>query len=264
MAWLLLLWITPQLTVLTGRFRPHNTLLAAKGMSKLSETTRPDWFARGTAILGLLVAVAAILVPYYRDKVDSQETLSITATPESGGGILRLSDDLEKSHAIQMPWVFTVSNTGKVKLSITSYSVQKIEGQGVSYFKGLDGGATDASNRFFPFPQTLDAGESISFRLYLGFIPPKEVEEILRKMLTENGPVDYHAGFIALAKQGLTFYGGSATYKEIPNAGFMVSIGSTSNDNDPVYRVSFHTGRGNVFQIYTSESLAKWQQLAKP
>jgi hypothetical protein len=216
------------------------------------------------AIIGLLVAIAAIIAPYYKEKADSQEALSITATPESGGGILRLSGDLDKSRAIQIPWVFTVSNTGKVKLSITSYSVQKIEGQGVSYFNGLDGGATDTSNRFFPFPQTLDAGESISFRLHLGFVPTKKVEKILRKMLIENGPVNYHSGFIALAKKGLTFYGGSATYKEIPNAGVMVSLDSSLQDSDPVYRVSFNTGRGNVFPIFTSESVAKWQQLTRP
>jgi len=203
-------------------------------------------------------------MPYYKDKVDSQEALSITATPESGGGILRLSDNLDKSRAIQIPWIFTISNTGKVKLSITSYSVQKIEGQGVSYFNGLDGGTTDASNKVFPFPQTLDAGESITFRLYLGFIPPGEVEKILRNMLNENGPVTYHAGFIALAKKSLTFYGGNATYKEIPDAGVMVSIDSTTYDKDPVYRVSFSTGRGNAFPIFTSESVAKWQQLTKP
>jgi hypothetical protein len=227
----------------------------------LSETTKPDWFARGIAILGLLVATAAIIIPYYKDKVDSQEALSITASPESGDGILRLSDNLEKSRAIQIPWVFTLSNTGKVKLSVTSYSVQKIEGQAVSYFSGLDGGTTDASNRPLPFPQTLDAGESISFRLHLGFIPPEEVEEILRKMLIESGPVNYHAGFIELAKKGLTFYGGSATYKEAPNAGYLISMNSMPDDKDPVYRVSFSTGRGNVFPIFTSESLAKWQQL---
>jgi hypothetical protein len=230
----------------------------------LGEKTKPDWFARGTAILGLLVAIAAILVPYYKDKVDSQEALSITAVPESGSAIMRLSDNVEKTRAIQIPWLFTLSNTGKVKLSVTSYTVQKLEGQGVSYFGGLDGGATDASNRPLPFPQTLDAGESISFRLHLGYIPPKEVEDTLRKMLTEGGPVSYHDGFIELAKQGLTFYGGNATYKEFQGGGHMIRLDSMPNDSDPVYRISFATGRGNAFPIYTSESLAKWQQLTRP
>jgi len=218
----------------------------------LSETTKPDWFARGIAILGLLVATAAIIVPYYKDKVDSQEALSITASPESGDGILRLSDNLEKSRAIQLPWVFTLSNTGKVKLSVTSYSVRKIEGRAVSYFNGLDGGTTDASNRPLPFPQTLDAGESISFRLHLGFIPPQEVEEILRNLLIEGGPVNYRAGFIELAKKGLTFYGGSANYKEIPNACYLISMDSTPDDKDPVYRISFSTGRGSSKGIYAA------------
>jgi hypothetical protein len=94
--------------------RSHHTLLssdgglAGKGATNLCETTRPDWFERGMAILGLLVALAAIVMPYYKDKVYSQEALSITATPESGGGILRLSDNLNKSSAIQIPWIITL------------------------------------------------------------------------------------------------------------------------------------------------------------
>lgn len=230
----------------------------------MSGDTKADWFARGTAIIGLIVAIAAIIVPFYKDKADSQEALSITATPETGGGILRLSNNMEKSRAIQIPWVITLSNTGKVKLSITSYSIQKIEGQGISYFPGLDGGATDSTNSPFPFPQTLDAGESIAFRLHIGFLPTKEVGKILRNMLNEHGPVDYHSGFIALAKKGLTFYGGSASYQEFPNAGgTMVSIDSSSYKNDPIYKVSFISGRGNKFPIITSETAAKWQ-LTRP
>lgn len=230
----------------------------------MSETNRPDWFARGTAILGLVVAIIAIFFPYYKDEADSQEALSISASPEAGSEILRLSDNLEKSRAIQVPWVITLSNTGKVKLSVTSYSVQKIEGQAVSYFSGLDGGTTDASNKPFPFPQVLDAGESISFRLYLGFIPPKKVEATLREMLTKEGPVSYDKGFVKLAQQGLTLYGGSATYKEIPSAGYMITRDSIMNDKDPVYQVSFSTGRGNQFRIYASESLAIMQKLTMP
>jgi hypothetical protein len=230
----------------------------------LSEDSRHDWFARITAILAVTVAVAAIAVPYYKDKAESQEALSIAAIPESVGGILRLSDNMEKSQAIQIPWVFTLSNAGKVKLSITSYSVQKIEAQGASYFPGLDGGATDSANRPFPFPQTLDAGESISFRLHIGFLPPKGVENILRNMLNEHGPVDYHSGFIALAKKGLTFYGGSASYNEYSNARVMVSIDPSSYKKDPIYKVSFTSGRGNEFPIITSETAAKWQQQTTP
>ncbi|MEO5326870.1 MAG: hypothetical protein H7829_01340 [Magnetococcus sp. THC-1_WYH] len=225
----------------------------------MSEDTKPDWFARGMAIIGLIIAIAAIIVPYYKDKADSQEALSIAAAPESGGGILRLSDNLEKSRAIQMPWIVTLSNTGKVRLSITSYSIQKLEGDGVSYFPGLDGGATDSTNRPFPFPKNLDAGESIAFRLHIGFLPTKEVGEVLRNMLNEHGPVDYHSGFIALAMKGLTFYGGSASYQELPNnGGTMVKIDSSSYKNDPIYKISFSTGRGNKFPIFTSESAAKW------
>jgi hypothetical protein len=41
-----------------------------------------DWFARGTAILGLVVALAAVLVPYFQSEADKQEHLTIVAKPE--------------------------------------------------------------------------------------------------------------------------------------------------------------------------------------
>ena len=217
-------------------------------MSKESNT---DWFARIVAVLGLLLACASIVVPYLRDKTDSQEAINITAKLETGGGVLKLSDRLEGSWPIQIPWIFTISNAGKVTFSITSYSVQKLEDNGgLSYFSGLDGGLTNSENRQVQIPFTLNSGESKSFRLHLGFLPEQEVVDILRNLYDKIGPVEYQSGFNTLAKQGLTFYGGEAIYREFEGGGTLISI--ESFEKDPVYQVTFGTGRGNSFSINTS------------
>jgi hypothetical protein len=220
---------------------------------RMKKDSKHDWFARVTAIIGLMIAMAAILVPYYKDKTDSQESLGIAAFTEERGGILKLSDNIKKSQAIQMPWIVTLSNTGRVKLSITSYSIQKIEANGVSYFPGLEGGAYDSANRPLLFPLTLDAGESKSFRLYIGFLPSKEVETTLRDIYDKHGPVDYHTGFVALARKGITFYGDKASYTEDINGHSMITIDQSSYNKEPIYKISFTSGRGNVFIITTSE-----------
>jgi len=226
----------------------------------LKETSKPDWFARITAIIGLLIACAAILIPLYQSKIDSQEALSITAIPKTGG-IIKLSDDINKSQAVQIPWIITLTNTGKVTLPITSYTVEQIAGQGIRLFAGLDGGTTDSSNNFFPFPTNLGAGHSIAFRLHIGFIPTKDIQQKLRTIYLKKGPINYNAAFVELAKEGLTLYGGQAKYQEYPGGSHSISIEPSSYKSDPVYRITFTSGRGNAFSITTSEKLAQWQQI---
>lgn len=226
----------------------------------MKETSKPDWFARITAIIGLLIACAAILIPLYQSKIDSQEALSITAIPETGG-IIKLSNNLNKSQAVQIPWIITLTNTGKVTLSITSYTVEQIAGQGIRLFAGLNGGATDGSNNFFPFPQTLEAGHSVAFRLHIGFIPTKDVQQKLWTMYLKEKPINYNTAFVGLAKEGLTLYGGQAEYKEYPGGSYLISIDPSSYKSEPIYRITFTSGRGNATTITTSEMLAKSQQI---
>ncbi len=225
----------------------------------MGQKENTDWFARVIAILGLLIAMAAVIIPYYQSKNDEQEVLSIKTIPEGTGGVIKLSADPNKSRAVQVPWIFTLSNTGKVKLSITSYEIQQIEGQTVMMFSGLDGGLTSSENKFFKLPQSIDAGESITFRAHIGFIPSIAVQKHLSKEYEANGALDAHETFISLAKAGMTLYGGRAEYKEYKNGGRIISIDPASYENDPMYKVNFITGRGNVFSIITSESYAKWQ-----
>jgi len=221
-------------------------------MSKESGT---DYFARIVAVFGLVLACASIVVPYMKDKSDNQEAVNITAKPETSGGILRLSDSVEESRAIQIPWILTISNTGKVTLSIISYTVQKIEKNGgISYFSGLDGGLTDYEHRPIAIPFTLNPGESKSFRLYLGFLPEENIDEALRSLYNKTGPVEYQSAFNTLAKQSLSFYGGEVTYQEFDDGNTMISIDNF--EKDPVYQVSFGTGRGSYFAILTSTNPA--------
>jgi hypothetical protein len=81
--------------------------------SKDSPQGSVDLFARITSILGLLVAVAAIAVPYLQSQAEKQEQLSIVARPEEADGVIRLSSDESKSQAVQIPWIVTLSNTGR-------------------------------------------------------------------------------------------------------------------------------------------------------
>lgn len=144
-----------------------------------------DWFARIIAILGLLVAVSTVAVPYLQNKAEKREKLSIVARTESVGGVIRLSADQEKSRAVQVSWIITLSNTGTVKLSIVSYKVAQLADLGVLYFSGLDGGASDRENRPISFPVSIDAGESISMRIHIGFLPTDEVATLVWKFYSE-------------------------------------------------------------------------------
>jgi hypothetical protein len=105
-----------------------------------------DWFARITAIFGLLVAVAAVIVPYVQSERDKKEQLTIIARREESG-VIRLSADESKLKAVQIPWILTLSNTGRTKLSIVSYRVAQLRYGGQIFFFGLDGGMSDLENR---------------------------------------------------------------------------------------------------------------------
>jgi hypothetical protein len=156
-----------------------------------SNNTAPggaDWFARVIALFGLLVALAAVFVPYFQGEADKREHLTIVATPEGTGGVIRLSADESKSRAVQIPWIVTLSNTGRTKLSVVSYRVAQLtHSAGVMLFPGLDGGASDRENKAVSFPLTLDAGESVSFRLHLGFVPNDVIAKALKSMFAAAG-----------------------------------------------------------------------------
>lgn len=213
-----------------------------------------DWFTRGIAISGLIISIIAIALPFIQSHYDSKELLSIKVLPEQGHGIIRLSDDINKSRAIQIPYMITLSNIGKVKLSVTSYNIHKrLKNEPIEYFNGLNGGLYSIDYKPLLLPKNLDAGESITFRAYIGFLPTTEILDYLHQEYTLNGTLRVNDVFIALAKKGLTIYGGKATYKEFKGGGYHIEIDSEFYRFNPVYDIQFKTGRNNNFIAMASE-----------
>jgi hypothetical protein len=215
-----------------------------------SQRGNADWFARITAALGLAVGLAAVVVPYVQSEKDKQEHLTVVARSEESG-FIRLSADEAKSSAVQVPYILTLSNTGRTKLSIVSYRVFQLEHGGVTIFHGLDGRITDREDKAVLFPLTLDGGESLSVRLHLGFHPTLEIQKTLRKMFHSGGALDSHKTFLALAEKGLTIYGGKASM--IKN-GFRttVRLDAKNISEAPKYKVTFLTGRKQEFSTICS------------
>jgi hypothetical protein len=100
---------------------------------------------------GLLIALAAVLVPYVQGEADKREYLTIVAKPEGTGGVIRLSADESKSRAVQIPWIVTLSNAGRAKLSVVSYRVAQLKDSGIMFFPSPDGGASDRENKPYRF-----------------------------------------------------------------------------------------------------------------
>ena len=105
----------------------------------------------------------------------------------------------------------------------------------------------------FSFPKTIDAGESITFRAYLGFLPTNEILNYLHQKYKLNGILKVKDVFLSLAKKGLTIYGGKAKYKEFKDGGYHIEINSEFYKFNPIYDIQFNTGRKNNFIALASE-----------
>ena len=220
--------------------------------SRNAAHSNPDWFARIIAILGLLVALAAVLVPYFQAEKDKQEHLTVVAKPEGAGGVIRLSVDESQSKAVQIPWILTLSNTGRTKLSIVSYRIAQLRYGGLMFFPGLDGSMTDRENKTVSFPLALDAGDSIAVRLHIGFEPTGEISKLLRDLFLSGGPLDPHKTFLVLAEKGLTIYGGKATMTKYDGGGHTVVFEPSAVSEAPLYNITLLTGRNQEFSTTCS------------
>ncbi|MBL4781927.1 MAG: hypothetical protein JKX92_06755 [Porticoccaceae bacterium] len=105
---------------------------------KHKSQSQPDYFARVIATLGLAVAIVAIVVPVWQESLNDKERLSVWMRPNAGGIVL-IPDERKNSNVVQISWLFTLSNTGKVKLSITGYDVFQMESGGFSRFPNMVG-----------------------------------------------------------------------------------------------------------------------------
>ena len=104
----------------------------------MSNESNSDIFARFVSVIGLLVAIAAIALPYYQNIENNKEKLNIWMRTNNSGTVF-LSDNPEQTNVIQLPWLITLSNTSNNKLSIVGFDLNQIEQGGFSKFPGLNG-----------------------------------------------------------------------------------------------------------------------------
>ncbi len=225
--------------------------------NKSRNKSAPDFFARITAILGLLIALLAVAVPIWHQSELDQERLSVWMRVNTNGVVL-LPDDRSNSHVVQVPWLITLSNTGKIKLSITGYDVAQLENGGLTRFPNLVGLVRNTDETQVVPPIILDSGESITIKMHLGFWAKPEILESLYALHNKSGASTFNESLKYLAKQdGTTIYGGKAVYKEHGDI-VSVSVDSQFYKFEPVYRIEFKTGRNESFFVQGSETMSKF------
>ncbi|MCG9579501.1 hypothetical protein L1D14_25160 [Vibrio tubiashii] len=216
----------------------------------------PDYFARVVAILGLFVAIIAVIVPIWQSHSDAQEHISLRMGTDSSGIVL-LSDDRSATRVVQLPWLITLSNTGKVKLSITDLDAFITEEQAQTRFPHLLGALYNLDHSDVRFPMTLDAGESKTIRVYLGFMAKEEILGLLYSLQAQKKKFTLIQAFKYLAKHNRTMYGGVVEYREIDGS-LTITTDSQFYVNEPVYQLEFRSGRNEVFSIRGSETTARF------
>ena len=223
---------------------------------KQRNNSQPDYFARVIAVLGLVFAIVAIVVPVWQESINEKERLSVWMRPNSGGIVL-IPDNRKNSNVVQIPWLFTLSNTGKVKLSITSYDVFQMENGGLSRFNNMVGLVRNSDDSPVVPPITLDAGESKTIKMHLGFRADSGVLDSLYSHYDERGSFTLNDSLHVLAKEGRTIYGGNASYKDMDGS-VLITIDTEFYKSEPVYRVEFITGRNERFFVQGSETVSKF------
>lgn len=218
--------------------------------------SKPDYFARITAIIGLVLAITAIVVPIWQEHRNEQESLNIWMRVNQNGVVL-IPDERGNSTVVQIPWLFTLSNTGKVKSSIIGYDVFQIEHGGLSRFANLVGLVRYSDNTQVIPPIILDAGESKTIMMHIGFMAKPDILDKLYQLHEKLGAFTLNDSLKYLASFGLTIYGGKAIY-ETHDGLSHIRIDPEFIQLEPVYRVEFKTGRGESFYVQGSETISKF------
>jgi len=144
-------------------------------------------FARVVAIISLVVAIAAVAIPYLEQRRQFQvlqtEELDVRLNPHTDGPIRIIGNYLgPMGRLVQIPWRLSLSNTGNQKLSITKYSVTTGATPNSTSYSGIDGGMLQSDQKPLDLPLTLDPGESRSFVLFVGILVPPPVYEVLSSL----------------------------------------------------------------------------------
>ncbi|WP_442489125.1 hypothetical protein [Halomonas litopenaei] len=226
-------------------------------MSKKS----PENFARAIAVISLIVALAAIAIPYFQQEgalkqqqeqfeALQREGLSVKLSPYVSGEIRLTENDLGLlGHVVQVPWRLTVSNTGSRQLSIARYDLSSVDS--VEYYSGIDGGLVTKNSQPVDLPRTLEPGETQSFFLFIGIIVPRTVYEILKE-LDEGNDIQRIDATIALAREGVDLYGNKVDYTEFEEGAYHITIDSV-NQKAKMFSLTIYTGRDNTFIVSASE-----------
>lgn len=212
-------------------------------------TDQHDKFARVTSILALLIALSAIVIPYWQQssqfEAQQRENLNVLLNPTVNGPVKLTGHNYgEMGKVIQMPWKLTISNTGNRQLSIINKRISLGETPDSQYYTGIDGGLFTQGYQPIELPIKLEPGESQSYYIYVGAMVPARVYEILYK-LNEGKPVMDRVAMKALGYEGIDIYGNPVKYQDHGNDQFLIEF--KSSDKSPTFWLDLLTGGGNRF-----------------
>jgi hypothetical protein len=216
----------------------------------MSDKKSIDKFARGIALVSLLVAIAAIAVPYIEQRrqfrVLQTEQLAIHLNPHADGPFRITKHNFgPMGRVVQFPWQVTLANTGNQKLSITEYSITSGIRPDTTFYSGIDGGMLKPNQDSVDLPLTLDPGESRQFVVLIGIMVTPKVHDILASI---KDPKLRTVGYAtkALARRGLDIYGNEVTYREYVGGAYQLTV-AKENQKSPTFWYRAVSGRGNVF-----------------
>ncbi|MCM3016912.1 hypothetical protein M3582_02330 [Priestia megaterium] len=149
-----------------------------------------------------------------------------------------------------------ISNTGESPVSITTYNLKAFGLNNNLWFDNLmDQGIYEEKNKN-PFPINLDAGESKSLKLKIGFQIPENVYDIIKKKYKPNQSVKYDDLNNFVLMNGFDLIGNKAEVKDYDNDG-RFDISSVDPKVNRIYRLNFKTAKGNTFiqdlEVYSPE-----------
>lgn len=221
----------------------------------MSDEKSADRIARGVAIFSLIVAIAAVVIPFIQQRSQFQvlqnEELFVQLNSSTNGPV-RITEISfgALGYVVQMPWQITLSNTGYQNLSISKYSITVGASPNSTYYSGIDGGMFDSDQQRIDLPITLEPGESRSFVVLVGVIVPPRVHEVL-----SSAQGSLSEAMTVLAEQGTDLYGNEVIYQEFEGGNYLITV-EKEIDKSPAYWYEVVTGRGNVF--LTSETAYGW------
>lgn len=217
----------------------------------MSKEGSSDWFARAIATLSLVVAIAAIAVPYFQHKVEQEEAIALDFNPHLGGDI-KLTDYNfgEIGRIVQVLWQLRISNTGNRKLSIVEYSISSGDKPYSKFFSGMDGGILDLKGNRISLPITLEPGDSLALQVYVGIMVSPKIFNILNDSRMSK-PIPAQQAARILGRAGLDLYGNNVDFKEYKGGNFHLAV--RKGAKSPRYWFCLVTGRGKSFVISASE-----------